>query len=99
MADRLASLFLVLAVSSGLCAGTLGKGEDKKAKSVELTADGPSVIHQPDGSIRVIRVDGVGSVCDTVFRTLPEDFCLHVADHRDSIAFDVSVHGISRPQW
>ena len=99
MAGRLASLFLVLAVSSGLYAGTLGKGEDKKAKSVELTADGPYVIHQPDGSIRVIRVDGVGSVCDTVFRTLPEDFCLHVADHRDSIAFDVSLHGISRPQW
>ncbi len=98
-AGWLACLFLLLAISSGLRAGTFGKEGDKKKKEVEMTADGPYVIHRSDGSVRVIQTDTGGRVHDTVYSRLPDGFSLHVEDHRGRIAFDVGLHGFGRPAW
>lgn len=50
--------------------------DDKK-----LSCDGPYVVYQTDGSVRVISVTENGEVKDTVYAVLPKDFTLHVADH------------------
>ena len=51
--------FTLAFISSGLSAGTLDFKDKKKdkEKKEELTADGPHVLYQPDGQIRVINVD------------------------------------------
>ena len=50
--------FTLAFISSGLSAGTLDFKDKKKdkEKKEELTADGPYVLYQPDGQIRVINV-------------------------------------------
>lgn len=98
VAGWVACLFLLLVVSSGLRAGTSAKEGDKK-KDVEMAADGPYVIHHPDGSVRVIQADAGGCVHDTVYSRLPDGFRLHVEDHSGRITFDVSLHAVGRPEW
>ena len=52
------TVFILTFISSGLSAGTLGldgKKKDKEKKE-ELSADGPYVIYEPDGKVRVISV-------------------------------------------
>lgn len=88
-------------ISSGLTAGTLdahGKKKEKEKKE-KLTADGPYVLHQPDGKTRVVSVDRKGNIRDTTYVTLPQDFTLHVIDHKGRFPFDVKLHPVKRPDW
>ena len=92
--------FTLTLISSGLSAGTLGLDNKKKEKKKEeLTADGPYVLYQPDGKTRVISVDKKGNIVDTTYTTLPQDFTLHVIDHKGRFPFDVKLHPVKRPEW
>lgn len=93
--------FTLAFISSGLSAGTLdfkAKKKDKEKKE-ELTADGPYVLYRPDGKTRVISVDKKGNIVDTTYATLPQDFTLHVIDHKGRFPFDVKLHPVKRPDW
>lgn len=92
--------FTLTLISSGLSAGTLGLDNKKKEKKKEkLTADGPYVLYQPDGKTRVISVDKKGNIVDTTYTALPQDFTLHVIDHKGRFPFDVKLHPVKRPEW
>ena len=55
------SVLALVLVSSGVMAGTYqSQGKRKEKKEVKLTADGPYILYQPDGSARVISVDNKG---------------------------------------
>ena len=93
--------FTLMFISSGLSAGTFGSDGKKKGKEKkeELSADGPYVLYQPDGKTRVISVDKKGKIIDTTYVVLPEDFILHVVDHKGQFLFDVRLHPVKRPDW
>lgn len=82
-------------------AGTLGlDGQKEKGKEKEeLSADGPYVFYQPDGTTRVIGVNPKGEISDTTYTLLPKDFTLRVTDHRGKYPFDVRLHPSRRPEW
>lgn len=90
---------------SGAQAGTLGGEREKKdegrdeGRKEALSADGPYVIYNLDGAVRVIRVDTAGRITDSVYHALPEDFTLHVVDHKGRYPFDVKLHPVKRPEW
>ena len=93
------TILLITLFSSGMMAGTLGlsgKGEKVKEK---LSADGPYVLYQPDGKVRIITVNTKGVINDTTYMRLPEDFLLHVTDHKGKYGFNVKLHPTSRPEW
>lgn len=92
-------VFTLTFISSGLTAGTLDKKDKKKEKKEELTADGPYVIHQPDGRTRIISVDKKGNISDSTYATLPDGLTLHVTDHKGRFPFDVRLHPVKRPAW
>lgn len=56
-------------------------------------------MYQPDGQIRVINVDKKGNIIDTTYTTLPQNFTLHVTDHKGRFPFDVKLHPVKRPGW
>ncbi len=76
----------LLFISSGLSAGTFG-------------IDGPYVIYQPDGKTRILSVDKKGEIIDTTYSVLPENFTLHIVDHKGRFPFDVQLHPVKRPDW
>lgn len=92
------TVFILTFISSGLSAGTLGLDGDKEKKE-ELSADGPYVIYEPDGKVRVISVTAQGQIEDTTYTVLPQDFTLHVTDHKGRYPFDVKLHPVKRPEW
>ena len=94
-------LYLFYFISSGLSAGTLGldgKKKDKEKKE-ELSADGPYVIYEPDGKVCVIKCYSPRQIEDTTYTVLPQDFTLHVTDHKGRYPFDVKLHPVKRPEW
>ncbi|WP_455591327.1 metallophosphoesterase [Bacteroides sp.] len=93
------TLLFVTLFSSGLTAGTLGLDSKKEKAKEELSADGPYVLYQPDGKTRIITVDTKGVISDSTYIRLPENFRLHVTDHKGKYAFDVKLHPIARPEW
>ncbi|MCF0176987.1 MAG: metallophosphatase [Bacteroidales bacterium] len=62
-------------------------------------ADGPYIFRNEDGSIRFIQVSPGGNLKDTTFACITEDFSFEVISNDGSIAFDVQLHPIERPQW
>lgn len=98
------TLFVVFFISSGLMAGTFGseefgekKRKEKLCEKEPLTADGPYLLRQPDGSVRWVEVDVQGRVLDTLYTTLPADYTFRVTDHRGRLGFDVQLHPVQRP--
>lgn len=79
-------------LSPGLYAGTVGSSH-----TPEWSADGPYLLHRPDGSIRFIRVDARGTLTDTIYTQLPPLFAFQVTDHRGHYPFSVQLHPVSRP--
>lgn len=65
----------------------------------KLSCDGPYVIYQEDGRVRVVDVTVGGEVKDTTYASLPKDFTLHVADHGGNYPFDVKLHPVVRQPW
>lgn len=65
----------------------------------QLSCDGPYVIYQPGGAVRVVSVGTDATVKDTTYAELPENFTLHVSDHEGNYPFDVKLHPINRQPW
>ena len=88
--------FIFTLISSSLSAGTFGLNGNEKET---LSADGPYVLYQADGSVRIISVDKKGNISDSTYTTLPEDFTLQVTDHQGKYPFQVKLHPVKRPEW
>ena len=94
------SVLTLVLVSSGVMAGTYqSQGKRKEKKEVKLTADGPYILYQPDGSARVISVDNKGQIVDKTYNHLPKHFSFEVTDHKGRYPFKVQLHPIQRPDW
>lgn len=92
---KLQQLLILMLLALCLPAAAL---EDKEEK-VALTGDGPYVIYNADGTVRVITVSPQGTVNDTTYQALPQDLTLSVADHNGQYPFRVRLHPITRPAW
>lgn len=64
-----------------------------------LSCDGPYVIYQPEGGVRIISVTPKGELRDTTYASLPDNLILHVSDHEGNYPFDVRLHPVSRQPW
>lgn len=94
------TLFLICLLPATLVAGTGDAGRRGRTdRDSLLTADGPYLLHQSDGSVRIIRVDKKGVVTDTICSALSPGFTLHVTDYKGRFPFDVRLHPITRPAW
>ncbi len=91
--------FVLTFICSGLSAGTDEQDNKKNEKKEKLTADGPYVLYQPDGKTRIISVDKNGNIKDSTYQILPQNFVLHVTDHKGQTSFDVKLHPVKRPKW
>ncbi|MDO4180500.1 MAG: metallophosphoesterase [Bacteroidales bacterium] len=90
--------FYTLLLILSLLPTTFVAGQEEKKKE-ELTADGPYLLYQPDGKTRIISVNTQGQISDTTYTALPEDFSMHVTDHKGRFGFDVKLHPVKRPEW
>ena len=91
-------VFSLTFISSGLFAGTYAI-EYSETDSALVSADGPYVLYLEDGSTRVITVDGHGTLRDTTYQVLPENFSLSVTSSNGDYHFQVPLHPIKRPLW
>lgn len=82
----------------GLIAGV--QAEDKKPDvPVEWTADGPYLLHQADGTVRMIVVKPNGELLDTLYSSLPDNYTFPVVSSDQQHRFDVTLHPEERPEW
>jgi Calcineurin-like phosphoesterase. len=86
-------LFLLFAVAF---AATVCRAQVVDPEPGRLTADGPYIIYQEDGSARIITVGLDGSIIDTV-GTVPQTF--NVVSHDGQFSFDVRMHKVERQSW
>lgn len=91
-------IFSLTFISSGLSAGTYDLGASI-TDSTLVSADGPYVCYQEDGSTRIISVNPQGVLKDTIYQTLPEDFVLSVTSSKGDYTFQVPLHSIQRPSY
>ena len=63
------------------------------------TADGPYIMYQEDGSVRMVSVTPEGRIVDTILASLPEDYGFTVVSSDQEHCFDVSLHPVERPDW
>lgn len=73
--------------------------QDKDTTAGVASVDGPYVLYDEAGRMRVIRVDGQGVLKDTVYGEVPENFKLDVISHKGNHRFQVKLHPITRPEW
>lgn len=96
---NICSIVLTLTfISSGTTAGTYAFKHDG-TDTIAIPEDGPYVLHQKDGSTRIISVDAQGTLKDTTYRTLPENFSLSVSSRQGKYRFQVPLHPVKRPDW
>lgn len=96
---RLYCLLLIVCLASAntvsVKADILYKDDEKEA----LTADGPYIIYNQDGTARIITVTPKGKITDKTVSQLPRDYSFRVASHDGKHGFRVSLHPFSRPAW
>lgn len=93
--------FIILSlthISSSLSAGTYAMCENR-ADSTLVSADGPYVLYQEDGSTRIITVNPQGELRDTTLKVLPDNYTLTVTSSESRYTFQVPLHRIERPDW
>lgn len=64
-----------------------------------LPVDGPYVLYDKDGRMRVVLVDEDGVLKDSVYAEIPADFTLNVVSHDKKYRFPVKLHPAERPAW
>lgn len=94
MKTNLQNIWLLLCLFLGIVTGI--KAEEKP---VELTADGPYIMYQADGKVRMVTVTETGEISDTLYASLPDGYAFQVVSHDGKYRFDVPLHPIERPQW
>ncbi len=87
-------IMVMLALFSVTISAREADGDDHR-----LSCDGPYVIYQPEGGVRVVSVTPNGELRDTTFASLPDGFTLHVSDHEGNYPFDVRLHPVARQPW
>ena len=93
---RFATALAVAIISSGFSAWAVSAIDEDRV----LTADGPYVFYNQDGSVSVLSVTREGSVSDTTYIDgLPEGFSVHVEDQSGKYVFDVPLAEKDRPEW
>ena len=95
---RLLNMAMVVVLAL-LCTAISAKDITGEANDNKLSCDGPYVLYQPDGSVRIISTTVSGIVKDTTMAILPDGFQLHVADNEGNYPFNVSLHPIKRQPW
>lgn len=74
-------------------------GSDKEKEHHNKLPDGPYVLYDEKGEMRVIRVDPEGVLRDTLYASLPAHFTLPVYSHKGEALFEVGLHPIKRQEW
>ena len=77
---------------------SVGSGLGARANSINGW-DGPYIMMQPDGTVRMISVTGDNQLCDTVFARSAEVKDFSVVSHTGQYRFDVSLQSVQRPKW
>lgn len=99
---RLCILLLCSLVAVAALSEERGGGDKKKkeeAKETKLTADGPYILYNADGSARVISVTKKGRIEERTYPQLPAGFGFDVVSHDGKHRFRVRLHPVERPQW
>lgn len=94
---KLSQSWVLLLLFGILPFATFGGGG--KTAAGKLSADGPYILHQADGSARVVGVNVRGEIQDTTYAALPKDFGFEVVSHDKKHRFQVALHPVERPQW
>jgi len=89
---------LVCLFSAATASVKADNGNEDTAKAA-LTADGPYILHNDDGSARVITVTPKGKITDKTVAHLPADYSFNVVSHDGRHKFRVSLHKFQRPAW
>lgn len=63
------------------------------------TSDGPYIMYQEDGTVRMVSVTPEGRLVDTLLTSLPGDYGFTVVSSDEVHSFDVSLHPVERPDW
>ena len=63
------------------------------------TSDGPYILYQEDGTVRMVSVTPEGRLVDTLLASLPGDYGFTVVSSDQEHRFDVSLHPVERPDW
>ena len=96
----LLSVLILFSVSSGVIAGTYQPADKhEEQKKEELSVDGPYILYQPDGSVRVISVNKKLKIEDKTYTKLSKKYSFRVTDHKGNYSFKVRLHSIERPEW
>lgn len=84
-----------------LCLGstTSAIAEKHKYEKKKLTVDGPYVIYEPSGEVRLISVDKRGKVHQPLSPTPKEVPTFTVTPEKGGHSFQVKLHAFQRPAW
>lgn len=69
------------------------------AEHKKTGADGPYVMYNEAGQMRVIRVNEKGKLQDSLYPQLPQDYRLNVVSNNGKHRFQVKLHPLVRPEW
>lgn len=89
-------LFL-LCLTAACFQAAVAKHPDKSVS--ELSADGPYILYDSTGGMRMIRVDGERHISDSFSPSVPADFSFPVVSHDGKHRFEVKLHPFKRPAW
>ena len=79
--------------------GDIPLKQKKEEQAKQAPVDGPYVLYDKVGNVRVICVDERGVVWDSVYGKLPEGFKLDVVSQKGNHRFQVKLHPVERPLW
>lgn len=92
--------FIVLFVLLTSCFVQLSGADKKYKEKVEsLSADGPYLLYNADGSFRSVSVDTAGNLNDQTYPAVPKGFSFDVYSDKGEKLFPVTLHRIKRPEW
>lgn len=92
------SLFFLLYISSGPYAGTfVHSSQEQKVEA--LSVDGPYVLYQPGGKIRIINVGLNGKLSDTCIVKSSPNLTLQISNQSGLVTFPVKLKTLKRPNW
>ena len=96
---QLAFLFVCLLSAPSMGYSATDELPKKVKKEKRLTADGPYIIKNDDGTCRVISVDIKGNIIDKNYTSILPDCTFTVVSHNKKHKFEVSLHDVTRPNW
>lgn len=90
-------LLLFVFLGLNLLAPSLLAKDHKEEKTISV--DGPYVLYEPSGSMRVISVSLQGQLKDTTYASVPKNFSFTVTPEKGGYPFPVALHPFKRPEW